>query len=108
MLGKNFKGIFGEKKPGTPKLRRVNVDRRFTIISQFSQGSMSRVYKAVDNETGRTVCLKVQHREKKAAAAARAIAAGRPPRARSPSRSCTRTWSAPSSTARRPTANITS
>ena len=33
---------------------------------------MSRVYKALDHETGRTVCLKVQIREKNAAAAARA------------------------------------
>jgi eukaryotic-like serine/threonine-protein kinase len=77
MLGKNFKGIFGEKKPGTPKLRRINVDRRFTIISQFSQGSMSQVYRAVDNESGRTICLKVQHREKTAAAAQRTATTGR-------------------------------
>jgi serine/threonine protein kinase len=35
---------------------------------------MSRVYRALDNETGRTVCLKVQNREKNAAAAARASA----------------------------------
>jgi eukaryotic-like serine/threonine-protein kinase len=77
MLGKNFKGMFGEKKPGPPKMRRVNVDRRFTIVSQFSQGSMSQVYRAVDNESGRTICLKVQHREKTAAAAARTITAGR-------------------------------
>ena len=33
---------------------------------------MSRVYRAIDNETGRTVCLKVQSREKNAAATARA------------------------------------
>lgn len=33
---------------------------------------MSRVYKAYDQEQGRTVCLKVQNREKNAAAAARA------------------------------------
>jgi serine/threonine-protein kinase len=33
---------------------------------------MSRVYKAHDKETGRTICLKVQNREKNAAAAARA------------------------------------
>jgi serine/threonine protein kinase len=81
MLGKNFKGIFGgAKKPDTPKapkLRRVNLERRFTIISQFSQGSMSRVYRAVDNESGRTICLKVQHKEKTAAAASRVTTAGR-------------------------------
>ena len=53
--------------------RRVNLQRRFAIVADTSsQGSMSRVYKAVDQETGRAVCLKVQNREKNAAAAARA------------------------------------
>ena len=52
---------------------RVNLQRRFAIVADTSsQGSMSRVYKAIDQETGRTVCLKVQNREKNAAAAARA------------------------------------
>jgi serine/threonine protein kinase len=51
----------------------VNVQRRFAILADTSsQGSMSRVYKALDQETGRTICLKVQHGEKNAAAAARA------------------------------------
>jgi len=51
----------------------VNVERRFTILADTSsQGSMSRVFKALDQETGRTICLKVQNREKNAAAVARA------------------------------------
>jgi serine/threonine protein kinase len=51
----------------------VNLQRRFTILADASsQGSMSRVYKAIDSETGRTVCLKVQIRDKNAAAVARA------------------------------------
>ncbi len=68
--------------------RRVNLQRRFAILADTSsQGSMSRVYKAIDQETGRTVCLKVQNREKNAAAAARASRKSRdPPRGRSPSR----------------------
>ena len=33
---------------------------------------MSRVYRALDNQTGKTVCLKVQSREKNEAATARA------------------------------------
>lgn len=63
--------------PGTSSSRsvcrsRVDVERRFTIVADTSsQGSMSRVFKAIDQETGRSVCLKVQHREKNAAAAAR-------------------------------------
>jgi serine/threonine protein kinase len=59
--------------PGCVHRTRVNLQRRFAIIADVSsQGSMSRVYKALDQETGRTICLKVQHREKNAAAAARA------------------------------------
>jgi serine/threonine protein kinase len=66
---------------GTLRRSRVNLQRRFAILSDASsQGSMSRVYKALDHETGRTVCLKVQIREKNAAALARASReASRPP-----------------------------
>ncbi len=92
MLGK-LKQLFGSK-PTTPskstsrstpngkggavpkpkKLPKVNIERRFTIVSETARGSMSRVYRAVDNTTGRSVCLKVQHVEKNAAAAARTSA----------------------------------
>jgi len=80
MLGK-LKDLFGSKKPGeaVPRMKRVNIDRRFTLISLTGQGSMSTVHKAVDNDNGRTVCLKVQHFEKQAAAAARSAAENRPP-----------------------------
>jgi len=63
----------GPSSPGSVCRSRVNLQRRFTILSDTSsQGSMSRVYKAIDQETGRTICLKVQNREKNAAAAKRA------------------------------------
>jgi serine/threonine-protein kinase len=63
----------GSSSQGGPCRNRVNLQQRFTILADASsQGSMSRVYKAMDHETGRTICLKVQHREKNAAAAARA------------------------------------
>jgi serine/threonine protein kinase len=80
MLGK-LKNLFGSKKSGaaTTRMKRVNIDRRFTLVSLTGQGSMSRVHKAVDNETGRSVCLKVQHFEKQAAANARSSALARPP-----------------------------
>jgi serine/threonine protein kinase len=84
MLGK-LKGLFGAKPPGAaapaaiPKMKRVNIDRRFTVLSLTGQGSMSRVQKAVDNSNGRTICLKVQHYEKQAAAHARSAAERRPP-----------------------------
>lgn len=57
---------------GKPYRSRVNLQRRFSIVSETSQGSMSRVYRAIDQQTGRTVCLKIQNRDKNAAAAARA------------------------------------
>src|SRR5208337_4151244 len=63
----------GPSSAGSACRNRVNLQRRFTILADVSsQGSMSRVYKAFDQETGRTICLKVQNREKNAAAAARA------------------------------------
>ena len=79
MLDK-LKGLFGSKskskpkgtaaapKPAKPaKMKRVNINRRYTVVALTGQGSMSRVQKALDNDTGRTVCLKVQHHEKQAA-----------------------------------------
>ena len=75
MLSK-LKEMFGPG-PSTraaARRRRVNLQRRFAIVSETSRGSMSRVYRAIDNETGRTVCLKIQLREKNEAAAARASA----------------------------------
>ena len=72
MLGM-LKALFGSNRPGGPKPRRsrVNLQRRFTVVAMTSQGSMSRVQRAVENSTGRTVCLKIQIRDKNAAAAAR-------------------------------------
>jgi serine/threonine protein kinase len=58
---------------------RVNVERRFSIICETPQGSMSRVYRASDKDTGRTVCLKIQLSEKQTAAESRADRLTRPP-----------------------------
>jgi len=85
MLGK-LKEILGAKsqpKPQaagtpTPRRSRVNLQRRFTLLSLTSQGSMSRVHRAIDNQNGRTVCLKVQLIDKHSAAAARAAFENRP------------------------------
>jgi eukaryotic-like serine/threonine-protein kinase len=77
MFPKKKKELVGAEGSSAPKRRRVNIERRFTVISQFAQGSMSKVFRAVDNDSGRTICLKVQHREKTAAAKARTIKAGR-------------------------------
>jgi serine/threonine protein kinase len=72
MLGK-LKELFGPKRPSgaKPRRARVNLQRRFTLLSMTAQGSMSRVYRAIDNATGRTICLKVQFIDKHAAVAAR-------------------------------------
>ncbi len=80
MLGM-LKGLFKPKKgaPAKPKLRRVNLDRRFQELTLTAQGSMSRVSRSLDKESHRSVCLKIQHVGKTAAAAARASQADRPP-----------------------------
>jgi serine/threonine protein kinase len=72
MLGK-LKEFFGPGQSGGAKRRRgrLNLQRRFAIVSETARGSMSHVYRAIDNQTGRTVCLKVQKPEKNRAAASR-------------------------------------
>jgi len=91
MLGK-LKEMFGTKGPDQPKApsmpkdpvaskqrkSRVNLTRRFTFVSQTGQGSMSKVHRAVDNQSGRVVCIKVQIPDKNAAAAARTSKDSRP------------------------------
>jgi serine/threonine protein kinase len=82
MFGKLFGfGKSGRAKiptPAAPKGRRVNLAKRFAIVGETGQGSMSRVYRAVDNETGRAICLKVQDLAKTSAAMSRAIGGHRP------------------------------
>lgn len=79
-----LKGMFGNKRTAEetpkpkPKKSRVNLNRRYTFVADTAQGSMSRVYKAVDNQSGRSVCVKVQLPEKNLATAARAVREQRP------------------------------
>lgn len=81
MLGA-LKRFFGGSSPKGPKPKprraKVNLARRFTIVAQTAQGSMSKVYRAVDNEKGSTICLKVQIPDKNSAAVARATRLNRP------------------------------
>jgi serine/threonine protein kinase len=75
-----FGKVFGSKSgDGKPRRSRVNLDKRFVVVSLTAQGSMSRVQRVMDNETGRTVCLKVQLVAKHEAAAARAARDGERP-----------------------------
>ena len=81
MLGKLKEMLSPGPSSGTKGYRgRVNLQRRFALVSEMARGSMSRVYRAIDNETGRTVCLKIQLPEKNQAAKARAsVEQPRPP-----------------------------
>ena len=44
----------------------VNVGKRFELMGRTGQGSMSKVWRARDRETGKTVCLKLLDRDKTA------------------------------------------
>jgi serine/threonine protein kinase len=73
MLGKlaNIFGADSSSRSRGPR-HRVNLRRRFSIVAETAHGSMSKVYRALDNESGRTICLKVQLRAKNQAAVSRA------------------------------------
>jgi len=73
--------LFGPSSSGSSHggLRGVNLEKRYSIVSETSRGSMSKVFRALDNQTGKTVCLKVQSREKNEAATARASSRERRP-----------------------------
>lgn len=80
-----FSNLFGSKKqqsasPQTPKkkLPVINVEKRFELLGRTGQGSMSKVWRARDKKSGRTVCLKVLDREKTAKFDARFIGLKRP------------------------------
>lgn len=52
---KFFKRLFKRK----PKIPRVDITRRFDLISRVGQGSMSKVWRAKDAMSGRVVALKI-------------------------------------------------
>src|SRR5579872_2154070 len=57
----NFlKNLFG----GSGRAAKVNIGTRFQLISRVGQGSMSKVWRAVDLRTSRTVALKILDYEK--------------------------------------------
>jgi eukaryotic-like serine/threonine-protein kinase len=63
-----------KEAPATRKLARgglIDLEERFILADKTSQGSMSRVYRALDRTSGETICLKVQIREKCEAASSR-------------------------------------
>jgi serine/threonine protein kinase len=68
----SLKKVFG----GGPA--RVNIQQRFELFGKSGQGSMSRVWRARDRQTGKIVCLKVLDKEKTAQFQAR-FGGARPP-----------------------------
>ncbi|MFO0975127.1 MAG: serine/threonine-protein kinase [Planctomycetaceae bacterium] len=57
-----FDKLFGKKKLHD----QTDISKRFNLIGRVGQGSMSKVWKATDLQTGRTVALKVLDKEKTA------------------------------------------
>ncbi len=55
-----FKQLFASSDEKAP----VNVNQRFELLGRTGQGSMSKVWRARDRQTGRTVCLKLLDRDK--------------------------------------------
>ncbi len=58
-----FEKLFGKRKSGHET---TDINRRFNLIGRVGTGSMSKVWKAVDLQSGRTVALKVLDKEKTA------------------------------------------
>lgn len=56
-----FDKLFSKNKSGHEV---TDINRRFNLIGRVGQGSMSKVWKATDLRTGKTVALKVLDREK--------------------------------------------
>jgi len=57
---KFLKNLFRRK----PKVQKTDITRRFDLIGRVGQGSMSKVWRARDTLSGRTVALKVLDKEK--------------------------------------------
>jgi eukaryotic-like serine/threonine-protein kinase len=57
---------------------KVNIEKRFKLLNRLGQGSMSKVWRATDNESGKTVVVKVLDQEKLVALRKRFIGMNRP------------------------------
>jgi serine/threonine protein kinase len=70
--------LFGGSKKRFADVPRINLKDRFDLESRLGQGSMSKVWRARDRQTARTVCIKVLDKEKTARFDARFIGLERP------------------------------
>jgi serine/threonine protein kinase len=59
-------------------LPRIQVEKRFELLSRTGQGSMSKVWRARDRNIGRIICLKLLDKEKTAKFEARFVGLKRP------------------------------
>ncbi len=57
MLKNLFKSVFRSKPKSTVPI--IDISKRFELIGRVGQGSMSKVWRARDNQIGRLVCLKI-------------------------------------------------
>ncbi|HAH45986.1 MAG TPA: serine/threonine protein kinase [Planctomycetaceae bacterium] len=71
----NFLKRFFSKESRLP---RVNIKQRFELIGRVGQGSMSKVWRARDLNSGRTVALKVLHKQKTEELEARFVGLNKP------------------------------
>ncbi|MCA9006912.1 MAG: serine/threonine protein kinase [Planctomycetaceae bacterium] len=71
----NFLKRFFSKESRQP---RVNIKQRFELIGRVGQGSMSKVWRARDLNTGRIVALKVLHKQKTEELEARFVGLNKP------------------------------
>jgi serine/threonine protein kinase len=75
----SLKSLFSSSGKGKGrKLPRIDVNKRYELIGRTGQGSMSKVWRARDRMTGRTVCLKVLDKAKTAKFEARFVGLTRP------------------------------
>lgn len=59
-----FRGKKKDARADRPKFRPTAIDRRFKLHNRIGQGSMSKVWRATDSESGRQVCLKILDKAK--------------------------------------------
>lgn len=74
-LFSSLKGMFGSGSGGLPV---INVDKRFELLGRTGQGSMSKVFRARDKQSGRLVCLKLLDKVKTAKFEARFVGMKKP------------------------------
>ncbi len=67
-----------QKKSFKPALPKIRIEKRFTLLNRMGQGSMSKVWRAIDNVSGKNVCLKVLDKVKTNALKQRFVGLQRP------------------------------